>query len=81
MQLRSMGLKSLTMMVEVEHLPASEKNLDEFGVLTENRQLSLFNSQQADAGLVPREIARDATRETRKNLIKLRFMYTSFIKW
>lgn len=68
-------------MVEVEHLPDSEKTLDEFRLLTENRQLSLFNSQQADAGLVPREIARDATRETRKNLIKLRFIGTLFVRW
>jgi hypothetical protein len=76
-----MGVTSFTMMVEVEHLPDSEKTLDEFRLLAENLQLSLFNSQQADAGLVPREIARDATRETRKNLIKLRFMDTLFGKW
>jgi hypothetical protein len=81
MQVRSMDETSFTMIVEVEHLPASEKTLDEFRLLAENRQLSLFNSQQADAGLVPREIARDATRETRKNLIKLRFMDTLFGKW
>lgn len=81
MELCSIDVTSFTIVVEVEHLPTSEKTRDEFRLLSKNRQLSLFNNQHADAGLVPREIARDATRETRKNLIKLRFMDTLFVKW
>jgi hypothetical protein len=37
MQVRSMDETSFTMIVEVEHLPASEKTLDEFRLLAENR--------------------------------------------